>query len=420
MAMVDPSRPTPPEAPWQGRTVVSLIMGHLASSPRVQKQARALREAGARVLVRGNWLDPRLAQEDLSLARELDIDFAAVTDLRPGRRDLGDRLRHRLAHEGFKRIGLFSSRILGPGAPELWRYAAGQPSDLVTVHSEPGLWVAKRLLGAGKRIVVDFEDWFSEDQLPSDRSPAVRGRLRQLEMLLLHRAHGCLAPTEAMASALAESAGTDRRPTVVRNCFPAAPVEDRPSSRVPGPVSFYWFSQTIGPGRGLEVLASALPQLRGEWNLYLRGAMRGYGSWFDTVFGGATRSRVHVLPPVPNDALLAANRQHAVGLALEAPYCRNKELTASNKIHEYMRAGAAVIATRTAGQVEVMAASPGAGLLVEPGDATGLAAAMQALIDSPEKLAACRQSALTASREVWDWSMHAPRLLDALERAMGK
>jgi glycosyltransferase involved in cell wall biosynthesis len=403
----------------RGRTVVSLIMGHLASAPRVQKQARILREAGARVRVRGNWLDPRLAEEDLSLASEIDIDFAPVTDLRPVVGRLSDRVRNRLAFEAFSRVGMLSPRILGPGAPELWRFSAEEPADLVTVHSEPGLWVAERLVRAGRRVVVDFEDWFSHDQLPTDRPEPVRRWLRRLETFHLHRAQGCLATTDAMSTALMQAAGATRRPTVVRNCFPAVKREDRPApASKNGPVSFYWFSQTIGPGRGLEILARALPLLHGEWVLCLRGALRGNGPWLESVFGTAAGERIHVLPPLPSNALLAATQEHDVGLALEVPYCRNKELTASNKIHEYMRAGLAVVATRTEGQAEVMAASPGAGLLIPAGDPHALAGAMQAMIDSPQHLQACREAAFTASRDVWDWKLHAHGLLHALEQAM--
>nr|MBA3486465.1 glycosyltransferase family 4 protein [Lysobacter sp.] len=100
------------------------------------------------------------------------------------------------------------------------------------------------------------------------------------------------------------------------------------------------------------------------------------------------------------------------------PYCRNKELTASNKIHEYLRAGLAVVATRTSGQLEVMQASPGAGVLVGAGDPNALAAAMQRMIDDPLHLRSCQKRAGEAGRLVWDWSLHEPVLLRALALAL--
>jgi glycosyltransferase involved in cell wall biosynthesis len=407
---------------FAGRSVLSIIVGHLASAPRVQKEAGALRAAGARVIVRGNWSDPRLADEDLALARELDIDFAAVTDLRRSSGKLGDRLRHRLANEGFNRLGLASPRTLGHGGPELLHAARQIKADLTMVHSEPGLWIGRKLLGEGHRVGVDFEDWFSHDLSPEDRRPPVRTELQGHERFLLRHAHCCLTTTRVLAEALARDAGTPRVPAVVRNCFPAI----EPDEALPGvadpvdwpAVSFYWFSQTIGPGRGLETLAQALPLLRGDWRLNLRGSIRGYGDWFTNTFPPELRARIRCLDVVSNAELPARTRSHDVGLALEVPYCLNKELTASNKIHEYLRGGLAVIATRTRGQEEVMHASPGSGVLVAPGDPVALAAAMQRMVDDAPGLRECRLASAEAGSATWDWKRQQPILLRAMADAL--
>ncbi|CAN5213617.1 hypothetical protein BH11PSE14_BH11PSE14_02740 [soil metagenome] len=406
---------------FRGRTVLIVIVGHLSSAPRAQKEAAALRAAGARVFIRGNWFDPALAEEDLAIARRLGADFAPATDLRRDGGNFGDRLRHRLARLRNRWTGLVSPRTLGPGAPELLRAARNIRADLTMVHSEPGLWLGQRLLQDGMQVGVDFEDWFSHDQLPQDRTPRVREKLRELEHFHLRHAHCCLATTQAMAEALAQDAGTLRTPVVIPNCFAADGVHVLPD-RADGPgstaVSFYWFSQTIGPARGLEVLAAALPLLHGDWTLHLRGAVGAHRDWLDALFPAAQRPRIHILPPVSNAELAARSRAHDVGLALEIPYCINKQLTASNKIHEYLRAGLAVIATATQGQAEVLEASPGAGLLVEAGNAADLAAAMQGMIDSPSALQEFKRLAADAGSGVWDWPRFQPRLLHALASAL--
>jgi glycosyltransferase involved in cell wall biosynthesis len=405
----------------RGRTVLSVIVGHLASAPRAQKEARALRSAGAEVIIRGNWYDPSLVDEDRALAAELDVDFAPATDLRRLGGHMVDRWRHRLAREA-QRIGLRSPRVLGPGAPELLRAARRINADLTVVHSEAALWVGRALLQDGRRVAVDFEDWFSHDQLPEDRSPSVRAALEVLERHLLVKAHACLATTHVMAEALAAHGHASRVPTVVRNCFPAlAAGQDWPGAPDvvdPAVVSFYWFSQTIGPGRGLETLARALALVRGEWQLTLRGALDRHRAWFEVTFSPEVRKRIRCVAPVSNAHLPARTRSHDVGLALEVPYCLNKELTASNKIHEYLRAGLAVIATDTRGQAEVMHASGGAGELVAPGDVDALAVAMQCMLDDPAHRAACRAHAAQAGATTWDWARQEPALLHALAGAL--
>ncbi|MBA3486028.1 MAG: glycosyltransferase, partial [Lysobacter sp.] len=210
-----------PADTFKGRTVLIVIVGHLASAPRAQKEAIALRTAGAKVIIRGNWFDQALVDEDVALAQALDVDFAPATDLRREGGRLTDRVRHRVAHESFRRLGTLSARVLGPGAPELLRAARHIKADLTVVHSEPGLWLGRRLLEDGRRVGVDFEDWFSHDQLSSDRKEPIRESLRALERHMLRHAHCCLTTTQVLSDALAEDAGTARRPTVVRNCFPA-------------------------------------------------------------------------------------------------------------------------------------------------------------------------------------------------------
>ena len=402
--------------------MLCVIVGHFESAPRLQKEARPARRR-CRVHVRGMWSDSMLAREDLVLAESLDVDFAPVVDLRAdGAGSFGDRVRQRIAQVAFRRFGIVSSRVLGPGAPELLRAARRIGADLTVVHSEPGLWVARELLDDGARVAVDFEDWFSRDQLPGDRPEPVRAALRGLERDLLARAYACSTTTRVMAEALAADAGTDRVPAVVPNCFPAiahgAALPGAADSIKPGVVAFYWFSRTIGPGRGLECLARALPLLKGEWQLTLRGSLHGHRDWFETTFPQDVQERVHCVEPVENAELPARTESHDVGLALEVPYCDNKQLTASNKIHEYLRGGLAVIATRTRGQQEVMAASPGAGVLVDAEDPVALAAAMQDMIDGPSLLRDFRSCARRAGDETWDWARHEPTLVAALSGAL--
>lgn len=101
---------------------------------------------------------------------------------------------------------------------------------------------------------------------------------------------------------------------------------------------------------------------------------------------------------------------HDVGLALEVPYCLNKDFTASNKIFEYLRCGLAVIASKTKGQLEVMERCPEAGWVVPSDDAAGLGSAMQLCLDRPASLLVAKSAARRAGAEVWNWDSFAQEL----------
>jgi glycosyltransferase involved in cell wall biosynthesis len=403
------------------KTIAILIGGHFASAPRAQKEAAALAKAGARVLVRGTWSNPKFAEEDCQLAIALGVDFKPVVSV-IGQSGRQVRLKQKLARILFSQFGIVTARAYGMAAPELLSEARKIEADLTMVHSEAGLWAAKKLLASGYRVGVDFEDWFSQDLPEADRKSRPVLQLQELERYVLKNAHCCFATTRIMAEALAKDAGCARVPIAIPNCFPANPnpgIEpDGQDEKQTDLVSFYWVSQTIGPGRGLETLAHALTLLKGKWQLALRGDLRGYRSWFDDVFPEQVREHVKLLHVVPNRELLNRAMSHDVGLALEIPYCPNKELTASNKIFEYLRAGLAVIATDTMGQQEVMSACPHAGQLVKSGNAESMATAMQLMIDNKPVLVNSKKASQLAGKDVWAWKHYEDVLVNTVAAAL--
>jgi glycosyltransferase involved in cell wall biosynthesis len=400
--------------------ILIIIGGHLATAPRPQKEAAVARDAGFQVLIRGTLWDDRLAREDLELAQDLGIDYAPVVDLRPSSKGASlHRLRLRASRELFTRLGIITPRVYGAGASELLTEALKINADLTMVHSEVGLWVGEQLMKRGFRVGCDFEDWFSEDLPESDRKGRPIQALKRLERLMVRKADPVLATTRAMAEALAHDAGSDRIPTVIPNCFPydKAPKEGvgPRDQRDPEAVSFYWFSQTIGPGRGLETLAKALPLLTGNWQLFLRGEIRQYHPWFEATFPETIRSRVHLLPSVPNADLANYTSSHDVGLALEVPHCVNRNMTATNKIFEYLRCGLAVVATSTKGQVEVMNRCPDAGWVIPPSDASSLAKVLQGAIEDRETMSHRKIAAKKAAHDIWSLEQYSEVMYGAFQ-----
>jgi glycosyltransferase involved in cell wall biosynthesis len=401
------------------KRLLILIGGHFALAPRPQKEAAAAKQAGFQVQVRGIWWDENLSKEDIELSKQIGIEFAPVIDLR--RISHSTRLfrfKQRLAREVYARLGILSSRSFGLASPEMLSEALRLKPDFTMVHSEAGLWVAQQLLVSGFKVGVDFEDWFSEDLPVSQRRGRPVAAIKSLECCLLRHAHLTLSTTLAMGEALAQAGGITRIPLMIPNCFPFAqapfPGDSSADPRMPETVSFYWFSQTIGPGRGLETLSKALPQLRGEWELHLRGSLRGYDGWFQEHFNRKLQQRITVHPAVPNQDLARHSASHDVGLALEVPHCRSRDLTATNKIFEYLRCGLAVIATSTKGQLEVMAHCPDAGWVIAPAQADDLAKIMQQCLDDRACLAKARGKAREAAAGVWAWERFERDLGNAL------
>ncbi|MFN7860877.1 MAG: glycosyltransferase, partial [Pseudanabaena sp.] len=80
---------------------------------------------------------------------------------------------------------------------------------------------------------------------------------------------------------------------------------------------------------------------------------------------------------VSNGELLSRIAEHDIGLALEIPYCFNKQFTISNKLFQYLQAGLAIIATNTEGQSEFLSRYPEVGPLIPSNDPIALANAIK-------------------------------------------
>lgn len=399
----------------------------LCHNPRAMKEASALAHAGYDVHVLGAWFEPAFKTRDLRLMETIPFTFTPVFDVtlpgqRNGVRRLIMRARRKAAHLAFRVAGRQSPVQLGIGIERLYGEAEKLAADLYIAHSEPCLVVARRLLGTGRRVGVDMEDWFSEDLLPEARRARPLELLRSLERDLLCDGAYASCPSRAMSAALAEEYGC-KPPTVIYNAFAwcerktmDSALQDRRTRKVP---SIHWYSTTLGPSRGLEDLVAAIPLLKHKFEIHLRGnPAPGFDAWLKGQIPEACCSRIFFHPLVTNNQLLSRVAEHDIGFAGEMKYCRSRDLTVTNKIMHYLLAGLAVVASDTAGQREVAEATLDAVMLYRSGDARSLADVLNGLLGSPEHMRRARAGALAAAQATFCWERQEASLLAAMALAL--
>lgn len=408
--------------------VVILSGNNLCHNPRVVKEADALDSAGFSVSVLGAWIERNLAERDRSLMADRSWRYIPVVDLTAN--SLSTKARHqqlRVRAKAGRMLGRwlhFENRWqLGYCGPELLQFARRQSAGLFIAHSEQALWAVDQLRRNGARVGVDMEDWFSEDLLPEARQGRPLRLLRMLESELLSMGTHCTTTSKVMSNALADQFGC-RPPIAVYNAFPWSdrsrldPMKkDRRDPAVP---SLHWYSQTIGPGRGLEELIAALPLLRTKCEIHLRGRMAGGNSWLDSSIPAEWRARVFFHDLVSNDELLSRIAEHDIGFAGEQQYCRSRDLTVTNKILQYMLAGLAVVASDTAGQREVASLSPGAVALYRVGDVADLAKQLDGLLGDRQRLAKAKAAALCGAETTFCWERIAPILVRSVGASLAR
>jgi len=410
--------------PGMSPSRIVLISGNsLCHNPRVMKAATTLARDGYDVHVLGAWLEADLKARDQAMLQQALFRFEPVFDATlPGAAHTLRRARRKAANTIYRLTGWQSRDQLGYGIGRLLARARALAADLYIAHSEPALYVAWRLMRDGRRAGVDMEDWYSQDLLAGARAQRPLGLLRRLESELLVKGAYATCPSRAMSQALVAAYG-GKSPTVIYNAFPAAERtaidgvrKDRRNTAVP---SIYWFSQTLGPGRGLEDLIAALPLLDRDVEIHLRGrAAPGMNEWIRSQTPDRWHERVFLHPLVPNEELLSRLAEHDIGFAGEQKYCRSRDLTVTNKILHDLLGGLSVVASDTAGQREVAMQASGAVTLYEPGNPAALAQALRRLIDSPDGLARAKAASLQAAEQTFCWERQETVLLRHIQEAL--
>jgi glycosyltransferase involved in cell wall biosynthesis len=266
-----------------------------------------------------------------------------------------------------------------------------------------------------------MEDWYSEDLTPEARRQRPVQLLKSLEQGVLKRGAHSSCTSRAMSEALAREYGCHPR-AVIYNAFPWADrqkldgqFKDRRDRTVS---SLYWYSQTLGHGRGLEELFAALPHIQYPLQIHLRGQpVSGFQEWLAARLPENWRSRVFAHGLVSNDELLSRIAEHDIGFAGEMKYCRSRDLTVTNKILHYLLAGLAVVASDTAGQREVADQAHGAVRIYPSGDSLALAAQLNALLASAEELQTAKAAALKAAEQTYCWEHQVPVLLSSINQS---
>jgi glycosyltransferase involved in cell wall biosynthesis len=306
---------------------------------------------------------------------------------------------------------------------ELLRAILARPADLFyggTAGSLASVALAGRR--ASVPYALDLEDFHSAEQGDDPASRLVHGLAERIERAVLPGAAFLTAGSAAIASAYAGKYGV--RPTPINNTFPL-PRTAPDLTPSPGEgLRLYWFSQTIGPGRGLEdaVEAMGLADIPGE--LHLRGAA--IPDYLERLRQLAAQSApllklIHHYP-APLDSMVEQCRGFDVGLAVEPGSSINNRLALSNKAFTYILGGLALVLTDTPGHRPLASDAREGAVVYVPGAVPTLAAGLKRWADDKGILARARAASWQAARRRWHWEHPSERgaLLAAVAKALAE
>ena len=386
--------------------------GHLASNPRLVKEADALVEKGHRVhVIYGETFTPAISR-DADVLRKAKWSSQKVSLFSDRGRGLRWRAGQKLAYSLFKK-GVGGTEVLcrasHPLFPGLRRAAFRHKADLYVGHCLPALPVVVAAAARNdSRCAFDAEDFHSgENEAAGDG--AVSNRLaRKIESRFLIRCDYLSAASPLIAQAYHETYGVE--PTTLLNVFPL----EEAGCPEPAPVlpAFYWFSQTVGPGRGLEEMIAILRALSRPVRLDLRGhASADYRRTLESL-AQDSGVEVRLLPPDAPATMAPHATGYTAGLALEKRQPMNRDICLTNKAFTFLLAGIPVILSKTLAQEALAAELGGAAMLIDLTKPVESSASLATWLDSPEQQAKARMHSIHLGRERFNWDNEKQKLLE--------
>lgn len=402
---------------------------HPSSNPRLVKDADALSEAGYRVSViaadYSTW--GREADKEFLNRRWKIIERPKFGPLLPGGARAVELVRRASARFATNHLGVDRLSVVfaawHPVAPALVAAAKRQPARLYLAHLVAAL-PAAALAAAhqGTIYAFDAEDFHPGDLAQTKQNASMNRLVRLIEEKYLPGCAYITAASPGISDAYAREYSIPR-PQVVLNAFPLDRAPAQPSAQgnvTPGP-SIYWFSQTIGAGRGLECAVQAIALSQAQPHLYLRGslAVDFSNKLAELAAAAGVSEHVHILPPESPSQMERLAAEFDVGLSGEPGGTPNNRIALGNKLFSYLLAGIPILLSDTPGHQTFVGDLQTAAKLFPIDDPLRLARVMDEWLLDPRALADARRSAWQLAQTKFNWGVESKKLVAEVARVLG-
>lgn len=403
--------------------------GHVASNPRLVKEADALHRAGYQVKVIAADITPTVRPLDKTILEQAPWAYQLVKVNSKAEyimRRLRQKWAQRLVQAKVPLTLWLAAHAHNSMVDKLAQAAKAEPADLYIAHYIAALPAAAQAAQKYKaKFGFDAEDYHVGELTDT---PANRGEIVArdfIERTLLPRCVHRTASSPLIAKAYAERYGVTMEP--ILNVFPlceAPPRTERSLDRsADTPFTLYWFSQTIGSDRGLEAILQVMARIYFPVQIVLRGSTTAAPGFIDSFFQLAQElgvaGQIQILPTAAPDQMAKLAVAYDIGLSIEQNQPYNRAICLTNKIFTYLLAGIPVLLSRTPAQEQLAQKLGEAALLVDLNNSEQTAQGIEQLFSNPAKLTAARCKAWQLARERYNWDVEQQRLLNSINLILG-
>jgi len=341
------------------KKVVLITTGQPSTNPRIVKEADALHAAGYYVTVLYCFFINWAYEKDISLLKKVPWKYKMLGGSAFEKKSiyLLSRIRSKIAGILIRFLGhsfLLAERTQARAYDELLHAAKKMKADWYIGHNLGALAVAVNAAKYNNASAgFDYEDYYRGELPPDDKNNLKR--VAWLESKYLPGLKYYSSSSEMIAAAVKKDHPHFIGKTVtLLNCFPLAqqPVF-KEKALSDDTLRLFWFSQTIGNNRGLEILLEALILLD-DASIYLTLAGRCNEDMneFIKVKFAEIVNNINFAGIIQPEDLPSFASQFDVGMAIEMQEPLNRNFCLTNKIFTYLLAGNAIIFSETLMQAE--------------------------------------------------------------------
>jgi hypothetical protein len=180
-------------------------------------------------------------------------------------------------------------------------------------------------------------------------------------------------------------------------------------------LKLFWFSQVIGPSRGLELIVEAMRLATAKTELHLLGKIEDSYRQNLSDLSNITDDdeKLFFYEPIMADSIFRFATQFDIGLASETGFCLNNNLALSNKLFTYIQSGLAIAVSNTPAQAAFIDQYPQTGKVYR--NANELASILSVYSEERELLLQTKKESVQIGQVRLNWEVERCAFLKVVE-----
>ena len=292
-------------------------------------------------------------------------------------------------------------------------------ADLYIAHNLGALPVAVKAAKKYKtKSYIDFEDYYSgiwnENSIQFKNSKWIENKY------IPFVSHSTAASPLIRDQYKKEYDNID--PLIILNVFSKKFLVEKPLQYSDNnELKLFWFSQTVGKGRGLEEVIKTMGKLKANVSCTFLGScnVEIKTDLFNLAIEvGLKKNQIIFLDPVSPFEIFEIAAQHHIGLALEFEDTINRNICLTNKIFTYLLSGLAIIATDTLAQKQFLNTYKGIGNYYSKQNIQEFVELISNYQNNPDLLNQHRLKALQLANEKLNWEEEQKQFLSLIKKEL--